>query len=238
MKRITFLFTLLVTCSVFSQTIFSVNGIDYKTISSNSVEVTGRSNGNTNVNIVIPDTVENASVVYDVTKVGGSAFANLCLCLETSSVVIGSNITSLGEYSFVDSNNIEIISLNVNPPTIDWSVFSSMSDLVVKVTNSTALTNYQNADVWGSAKSIIIDETLSNPNQQFVKDLDIVISNNQISIIGKDIKVQKLEVLNTLGSSLMNGEEGMNISNLFNGVYFLRVYTDKGIVVKKIIKKE
>ena len=56
---------------------FDEGGLTYTITSSTSpftVEVTGRASGNTNTEIVIPDTVTNNGTTYSVTTIGDSAF--------------------------------------------------------------------------------------------------------------------------------------------------------------------
>lgn len=50
--------------------------------------------------------------------------------------------------------------------------------------------------------------------------------------------IKKVSVFNMVGQNILNtNEETLNISNLTNGIYMLKVETDKGTVTKKFIKR-
>jgi len=58
--------------------------------------------------------------------------------------------------------------------------------------------------------------------------------------IKSDLKIEKVEVYSILGTLLLsenNFKEKISVSTLPAGIYFLRVYTDKGMVVSKVLKE-
>ena len=58
--------------------------------------------------------------------------------------------------------------------------------------------------------------------------------------IKTDLQIEKVELYSTLGSLLIsenNFKEKISIAALPKGVYFLKVHTDKGVVVRKVVKE-
>ena len=79
-----------------------------------------------------------------------------------------------------------------------------------------------------------IDDPLSNQLQIFPNP-----TNDEI-FIKSDLQIEKVEVYSILGSLLIsenNFKEKISVSALPTGTYFLRVHTDKGMVVSKVMKE-
>ena len=65
-------------------------------------------------------------------------------------------------------------------------------------------------------------------------------ANDQITILSENIPVKKVEMYNIQGQliqSELSNENTMNISHLAAGMYSLRIITEKGVIVKNIIKQ-
>lgn len=65
-------------------------------------------------------------------------------------------------------------------------------------------------------------------------------SNSKIYLNFKQIPISKIQIINLLGQKLkniMNNFEEIDISELSSGSYILKIYTDTGIITKKIIKE-
>ena len=76
---------------------FDVGGLSYTIIgATNNVEVMGRQSGNTDLDIVIPDTVVDGTTNYSVTSIVKFAFFDNAL----TSVTIGNSVTSIGKEAF------------------------------------------------------------------------------------------------------------------------------------------
>ena len=64
-------------------------------------------------------------------------------------------------------------------------------------------------------------------------------NNGQFNILGSNFKIQNVEIFNLYGEKIFSqivNNKSQNIScDLQNGIYFLKVISDKGIAVKKII---
>ena len=85
---------------------FSRNGINYRKISGNEVEVASADDGKTVIEI--PKTIAYDGVTYHVTVIGEGAFEGRS---DISYLFIPSSITSIGEYAFIDCGSNIIVNI-------------------------------------------------------------------------------------------------------------------------------
>ena len=85
---------------------FEVDGISYNIIDENQVEVTYSKSSKYSGEVVIPATVVNDGVTYQVTRIGGSAFGS---CKELTLVDIPEGVTSFGTYAFAYCSQLEYV---------------------------------------------------------------------------------------------------------------------------------
>ena len=65
-------------------------------------------------------------------------------------------------------------------------------------------------------------------------------TNYEVKVMGYEGKIKKIEIIDLSGRTLMSllyPSSPINVANLSQGIYFVRIETDKGIVTKKIVKK-
>ena len=106
---------------------FEVNGIYYKVLSDNTVEVIQNPLGSSySGNITIPSMVAYEGVQYTVTSIGNSAFAN---SNGLTSVSIPSSVTTIGSYAFLKCYNLASVNIPNGVTTIGEGVFYSCSSL-------------------------------------------------------------------------------------------------------------
>ena len=126
--------------------VFDNGNLAYRITSSTTVEVMGRASGNTDTEIVIPDTVTNFTVIYSVTSIGPRAFALNSLISVTipnsvktigdeafksnmlTSLTLGDNVTTIGNYAFAQ-NELNSLTIGNNVTTIGDSAFYA-NDLI------------------------------------------------------------------------------------------------------------
>jgi hypothetical protein len=88
---------------------FDVGGLSYDVINTTDVEVTGRASGNTDTDIVIPDTASDGTITYSVTTIGNEAFRKDGLTNALTSVIIPDSVTAIGDTAFYGNDLISVI---------------------------------------------------------------------------------------------------------------------------------
>ena len=65
-------------------------------------------------------------------------------------------------------------------------------------------------------------------------------TNKELEIESGGLTIEKVEIYSLIGALLLlenNFNEKISVSNLVAGVYLLKIYTDKGLVVRKVVKE-
>ncbi|OFY23982.1 MAG: hypothetical protein A2X02_01040 [Bacteroidetes bacterium GWF2_29_10] len=121
MKKITsFLFMAFIALnSIIAQT-FEIDGIAYKIISINTVEVSSKTSRYTG-NIIIPEQVNYNSNNYSVTAIGDNAFD---WCTSLTSITIPNSVTSIGEYAFTNCTSLTSVIIPNSVTAIKNMTFS------------------------------------------------------------------------------------------------------------------
>lgn len=121
-------------CSFTSAEEFEDNGIKYNIIrKTKTAEVI--ENGYKG-NIVIPPSIKQDGVTYDVTSIGSSAFSD---CSGLFSVIIPDGITSIGSCAFLRCRNLTSITIPSSITSIGNYAFSGCTSLSsVQISNLTA----------------------------------------------------------------------------------------------------
>ena len=102
--------------------------------------------------------------------------------------------------------------------------------------NTYTISNIQdNATVSVTFKPVVgIDENIDQKIQIYPNP-----TNDEI-FVKTDLQIEKVEVYSIIGSLLIsenNFKEKISVSALPTGIYFLKIHTDKGLVVKKVVKE-
>ena len=123
---------------------FGVEGIQYRLVAGNTIEVTRNGSVGYTGEIIIPATVEYKGKTYSVTAIGESAF---CDCTGLTGVTIPSSITEIGENAFNGCTNLTQIKCgSITPPTIYSNTFSNYSATLLVPNGFRAA--YQAANYW------------------------------------------------------------------------------------------
>ncbi len=183
--------------------------------------------------------LESVDIPEGVTSISASAFLNNDL----RSVVIPASVTSIGEGAFQNNTSLtSITSLSINPVDIRFDdPFDGLTRENITLTIPAGTGNAYNESGW-TGFNIVEDAILSiSDTAVSLKDNFVVLTNpNSISVKSMGIatiNVQELVIYAMSGKKVATST-GANISteSLVNGVYLLRIITDKGAVTKKIIK--
>ena len=130
MKKICFLFLMLLNMLSVSAYDFSAENDDgvtiyYNTIDDNSVEVT-RNNNSYSGSVVIPSVVIYNGKNYNVTSIGYSAFSGYS---DLTSVTIPESVTSIGDWAFSACSSLTEITIPESVTSIGRSAFENCSSL-------------------------------------------------------------------------------------------------------------
>ncbi len=125
MKRILLIISIIL-CSnlVLAQNTFVVGDITYKPTTGNNVKV--RSCNQSATNVVIPETVTNNSITYNVTCIGEDAFY---WCTNLVSVELPNTITSIESYAFYYATALTSLVIPNAVTSMGWEVFYNCSSL-------------------------------------------------------------------------------------------------------------
>ncbi len=125
MKRILLIISIIL-CSnlVLAQNTFVIGDITYKPTTGNNVKV--RSCNQSATNVVIPETVTNNSITYNVTCIGEDAFY---WCTNLVSVELPNTITSIESYAFYYATALTSLVIPNAVTSMGWEVFYNCSSL-------------------------------------------------------------------------------------------------------------
>lgn len=191
MKKKTLLLALLCNCLLFAQD-FSVDGISYTITSATSpytVEASDYDERSTNV--VIPSTVINTSITYNVTTIGNSAFYRNSL----TSITIPDSVITIGEDAFRDNSLMSVI-IPYGVITIDENAFSFNS--LSSVTIPDSVTTINSTAFYGNfLESVTIPQSVTTIGAEAFR------SNSLTSVISLSLNPATLSAL-ALGSNYSN----------------------------------
>ena len=184
--------------------------------------------------VIIPNSVES---------IGNRTFYD---CKKLTEVTIGNMVTLIDESAFGNCTGLtKVTNLSIEPQNINSDVFSSVNlDSVTLVVPACALEDYQNADVWSDfgtieeefpceendIKVFKADNISIYPNP--VKN-ELFISNNEQLIINN---VKITDLTGRTVQQFNDSTHKINVSNLPQGVYLVKIGTDKGVVMKRVVK--
>lgn len=125
--------------SIYGQTKFTVNGIDFTTKNSSMVEVSRRTDYAGN--ITIPSSVVYNSTTYQVNSIATSAFRD---CAELTGITIPNSITAIGAYAFHGCTGLTSVTLPPALTHIDSYLFANCTNLVsVNIPSSVTIISNQ-----------------------------------------------------------------------------------------------
>jgi len=179
--------------------------------------------------IIIPNSVIN---------VGNSAFWS---CKNLNLITIANSVTSIGISAFSNCTSLTDVTVNwTKPLSIPSTTFSGVNLSSVNLHVPAGTENaYKSADVWKNFNVIGDNKTgISN-----VETDKINIYPNPIQselFIKSELPISKVEIY-SLSSALLISENNftgkISLSSLLNGTYIVKVYTEKGLTVSKVLKE-
>jgi hypothetical protein len=163
-----------------------------------------------------------------------------------TTLTVGSYVSSISSNAFYGCNGLTTItSQNPTPPTVGNNCFTGVNKTtcIVNVPSGSKCA-YKWASQWKDFVNI-----LDGTNTQCTTGIDEIAA-SQLNIfpnpvkdeifIQSDLQIEKVEIYSLSGNLIIsenNFNEKMSVSALPQGIYLLKVYTDKGSMVSKIVKE-
>jgi hypothetical protein len=178
-----------------------------------------------------------------VTAIGEEAFFS---CHKLTSVTIGNSVTNINFFAFAYCISLAEIHVKAkNPPQISEYTFSGVSTSIpVYVCGS--VEDYRRAAYWSEFTNILQDndcgvgiENIYGENEiRFypnpVTERQFTIENEQWTATDQ-AEIYNIQGICVATYKLTESRTTINISQLSAGMYFIRVKTSKGMIVKKIL---
>ena len=211
------------------------------------------------------ESIDTVIIVNGVTTIGNYAF-HYCfnlysITIPTSVISIGrsafyycewlhlttipNSVTSIGSFAFNGCISLtSITNLNPEPVKILGGEFSdvNITECTLRVPVS-AVSVYKKANVWKEFKIEGIEvgiEKFELPNLKIYPNP----TTGQLTIDIEQLTITKVEIYDSMGkmqksrwAEEQKGEFVMDISHLSKGLYFLRIQTETGEVIKKVLKE-
>ena len=118
MKRVTFIFALLLATATMMAEEFTIGKLKFQTLSDTEVELEGADKGITNIYLNSPITYQGKS--YSLTSIRAWAFQG---CTALTSVTIGNSVKSIGEYAFYECTGLTSVTIGNSVTSIGGAAF-------------------------------------------------------------------------------------------------------------------
>ena len=172
-----------------------------------------------------------------VTSIGNMAFKG---CMNLAEIELPSSLSSINDYAFSECTSLSLVRcLATTPPACSKIFYKTPEDMIIRVP-AEAVELYKSTEPWSKyiiraigTESIEENEATFNIYPNPVKDNIVIEANENI------IEINIYNVTGALMNNVectMNNVQFVNISDLNSGVYFVKVKTDKGEALRRIIK--
>ena len=177
----------------------------------------------------------------NVVTIGSGAFL---FCKKLTSVTIPNSVTNIEVTAFYRCANLKkITNLNPIPVNISGNVFVelNLSEITLEVPMG-SVAAYKEANVWKEFNIVGINVGITSP-----KSLQMSFYPNpttgELRVESGKLRVENIEIFDIYGKKMSQVSNltshisnQINISHLPAGVYFVKVYTENGMFVEKVIK--
>ena len=174
-----------------------------------------------------------------VTTIGDMAFVE---CTNLTSITIPNSVTMIGSTAFYNCTSLtSITNLNPVPVEIDFTVFDNVDKntctLEVPIGSVSA---YQNAEIWKEFNIVGIEVGIETIGAVAVKIYPNP-TTGELKIENGWLRVENVIIYDVFGKiqKTENGKMGnaIDISHLPAGAYFVKISTEAGEVVRKVLKE-
>ena len=184
MKKLLFLFILMLSPMLVSADAVEIGGIYYNLTEGTKVAELTKNPQQYNGDITIPESVEHEGITYSVTKIGYSAFAN---CTGLTSVMIPSSVMIIGQMAFDGCSSLNSATIPGSVSSIEaWAFHACTSLNSIAIPNSVTSIGNRAFQDCSSLTSIIIPNSVMsigyNAFQNCTSLTSVTISNSVTSI--------------------------------------------------------
>jgi len=163
-----------------------------------------------------------------------------------TSLEIGSNVTSIGDYCFAGCTELsQINSYALKPPTTGIYAFNNVNKSIDVKVPCGCLNAYKANSFWNTFTKIN-DGGCTGIEAIATENLQIFPNPVKSELfIKSDLLVKKIEICDISGrvvetqhaTSLQNGLQKISVSALSQGIYIVKIYTENGWVIRKVMKE-
>jgi len=162
-------------------------------------------------------------------------------CTNLASITISSNVTNIGDGAFSGCRNLSsITNLNPVPIPIEFHVFYEVPRSASLKVPMESVSAYKNAAIWREFNIIGINVGIENREAVTVK-LYPNPTTRDLRIESEDLRIENVVIYDVFGKIQKTEKQKMentfDISHLPAGVYFVRISTEVGQVVRKVLKE-
>jgi len=163
-----------------------------------------------------------------------------------STLTIGDKVTNIGRSYFDGCIGLTQISSNATtPPTLQSNTFNNVSRNINVIVPCGCLNAYKANQYWNTFTKMN-DGGCTGIENVAINQLNIYPNPTKDEIyIKTDLQIKKIEICDISGhhvemrhaTFLQNGVQTISISNLAQGVYIVKIYTDNDLIIRKIVKE-
>ncbi len=244
-------------CSYTAAITQSVSPVNLNITSSNSITCSGNAatltaNGNStsyfwNTSATTSVIAVSPTVTTSYTVFGTNAVSGCTASAAITQSVATLNLSTTTSNSLICPGNPATLTVNGNATSYFWNTSATASVIVVNPTVTTTYTVFATNAVTGCTATAVIMQNVSlcTGLKNSIMDNEIEIYPNPTSgIVFLDMidETTEIEVTNSLGKVIYKNKTASNkqevdLSRQINGVYFIKLKTANGTVIKKIIKE-
>ena len=186
--------------------------------------------------------LEYINIPNSVISIGSHAFKNTAL----TTVYIPVKVANIGNYAFEGCNKLTDVHVKWAIPLSvpDYTFLSVDTEYVNLHVPCESEGLYKTTPIWKDFKIVCEVEGIA----EVAHESNLIIYPNpaseELTIVSNELQVKSIEIYDVMGRKALTSpvsfpspETTLNLAHLPTGVYFLKIQTENGVVVRKVVKK-